>query len=98
MFPHWAAASVAIAGGMDPRYLPVYREERFWIFHGSKDTVVPVSTARKMYQSLAADGNKKVRYDEYAGAGHMSIDDMIADRQEMYDWLFAQHREAEPGK
>lgn len=98
MFPHWAAASVAIAGGMDPRYLPVYREERFWIFHGSKDTVVPVSTARKMYQSLAADGNEKVRYDEYVGAGHMSIDDMIADRQEMYDWLFAQHREAEPGK
>ena len=51
-----------------------------------------------MYQSLAAGGNEKVRYDEYAGAGHMSIDDMIADRQEMYDWLFAQHREAEPGE
>ncbi len=58
-----------------------------WIFHGTKDDVVPVKYSREMNSALkAARGN--VRYTEYRGVGHNSWDKAYAE-PELMPWLLS---------
>jgi len=61
-----------------------------WVFHGSDDTVVPVSESRLMVEALKAAGGN-VRYSEYAGVGH-SIWLNVAAERDLLPWMLSQHR------
>jgi predicted peptidase len=61
-----------------------------WIFHGAKDWLVPVRYSREMEKTLKEQG-ANVRYTEYPDLGHESWDRAYAE-QELWAWLFNQHR------
>jgi predicted peptidase len=59
-----------------------------WVFHGDKDTVVPISDSEDMVKALRAEGND-ARFTVLPGRGHDIAD--VYDRPELYEWLL-QHR------
>lgn len=59
-----------------------------WIFHGDADTVVPVEQSRGMASALRSMG-AAVRYTEYPGVGHGSMEAALAEG-ELPAWLFGQ--------
>ena len=61
-----------------------------WVFHGSADTVVPVSESRMLSEALRKSGGK-VRYTEYKGVGHNSWDRAYGEK-ELIPWLLSQKR------
>lgn len=61
-----------------------------WIFHGAKDTTVPVAASRNMNEALTKLG-AEVKYTEYPEAGHDSWTETY-DNQELYDWLLAHEK------
>jgi predicted peptidase len=63
---------------------------RSWIFHGTKDPVIPVEESRRMAAALKAIG-ADVRYSEYADAAHNSWDLAYAE-PEFLSWLMAQKK------
>lgn len=92
MYPCWPAANVTIAGGADLSYAKLYRDKNIWMFHGSEDSIVPLSTACKIYDVLKAQGSSTVRLSIYQDADHMSVDDYVSENEEMYCWLFSKSR------
>lgn len=64
----------------------------FWIFHGGRDDVVPPRRSREMAEALKRAG-ADVRYTEFPEADHNSWDPAYA-TEELWTWLFAQHRRA----
>lgn len=66
-----------------------------WVFHGSDDSVVPVSESRNMVEALQELGGR-VRYTEYPGIGHNSWDRAYGEA-ELIPWLLSHHLEGEPG-
>jgi predicted peptidase len=65
-----------------------------WLFHGADDPLVPVSESRGMASALRAGGGE-VRYTEYAGVGHNSWDQALAE-PELWSWLLATKRAVAP--
>lgn len=61
-----------------------------WIFHGDRDTVVPVEQSRRMAAALRRAG-AEVRYTEYAGVGHDSWLRAYAE-PDLMSWLLSQRR------
>jgi predicted peptidase len=59
-----------------------------WIFHGVKDTVVPVAYGQAMAEALKAGGNVKTTF--YPDLGHDTWDPPYRSA-ELYDW-FLEHR------
>jgi predicted peptidase len=88
--PEKFAAAAPICGGGDPQqasklvYLPI------WVFHGDKDTSVPVDQSRQMVTAIRNAGGKPI-YTEYVGVGHNSWEATYKDPMFM-SWLFAQKR------
>ncbi len=88
--PDLFAAAVPVCGGGDPSR--AVASVPFWVFHGEKDQVVPVSGSRDMVAALRK-AKGKPRYTEYAGVGHNSWSPAFEER-ELWSWLFAQRRPA----
>ncbi len=84
----WAAA-VPICGGGDPEKAAVFKDIPIWVWHGSKDTTVPVGNSREMVAALEAAGARP-KYSEPA-TGHGSWNNAFAD-PELYRWMFSQRR------
>lgn len=90
-YPEIRTAMVDLSGS-DPysdaakriAHLPV------WIFHGTKDPVVPVEESRRMAAALKAAGGN-VRYSEYPDASHNSWDRAYAE-PEFVKWLLGQRK------
>jgi predicted peptidase len=61
-----------------------------WIFHGERDTIVPVSGSREIAAALQGL-SAPARYTEFLGVGHESWDGVYAS-EEFTRWLFAQRR------
>lgn len=61
-----------------------------WIFHGSQDTVVPVSESRKMARALKGAGGK-VRFTEYSDAKHNSWDRAYSE-DGLFMWMLSHRR------
>lgn len=89
MYPDWSAANVTIAGGADLSYAGIYKDKNIWMFHGAKDSIVPLSTARKIYNELTSLRSDTIRLNVYQDADHMSVDDYASVNEEMYGWLFS---------
>lgn len=83
------AAAVPICGGGDESLAQRLVRLPIWAFHGTNDTVVPVSRSRNMVGAIRAAGGN-VRYTEYAGTGHDCW--TPASREpDLLPWLFAQN-------
>jgi predicted peptidase len=88
--PGMFTAAVAVCGRGDPAEAKYIAKMPIWIFHGDKDTLVPVDYSRDMVEALKkAGGNPK--YTEYKGVGHNSWDRAYA-TDELWEWLFAQRK------
>jgi predicted peptidase len=61
-----------------------------WLFHGSADTVVPVTESRQLHAAFQAAGGK-THYTEYPGVGHGGCERAFAEST-LWSWLFAQSR------
>lgn len=97
--PQRFAALVPICGGSplllpgSDRFTPVARQvdkTPVWVFHGTEDTVVPVSESRALVKALK-EQHGNVKYSEYPGIGHMVWLQALTEKALM-PWLLAQHR------
>lgn len=61
-----------------------------WVFHGAKDSIIPVESSRKMVAAIRAAGGN-VKYTEYPKAHH-NIWAKTYGNPELYEWLLAQKR------
>ena len=96
-WPDYFAAAAPIAGAGDPSKAAVLKDMPIWAFHGSADTVIPVSGSRDMIAAIEAAGGHP-RYTEFPGAGHgvwgyvYSLNDSSERVTNFFPWLFSQHR------
>ncbi len=88
--PDRFAALVPICGGGDPMTARRLAHVPVWVFHGAKDTVVPLSASEQMVEALKkVNGN--VKFTVYPEAGHDSWSEAYND-PELYRWLLDQKR------
>ena len=89
--PELFAAAIPVCGGGDPASVSKAKNVAVWVFHGSKDGIVPVSESRKMVDALVAAGGKPI-YWEYQAATHAATAQRAYSEPALLDWLFAQAR------
>ncbi len=89
--PKYWAAGVPICGGMDNGKAKEIAHIPVWVFHGDKDTAVPVERSRTAVAALKEAGGEP-RYTEYAGQGH-GVWGPAYEEPELVEWLFAQKRD-----
>lgn len=90
-FPKRFCAAVALSGGGDPGSvtkdladLPV------WVFHGAKDTTVPISGSEDMVKAMQAIG-ATVRFDRDENASHSGTFKVLKRQpDQIMAWLLAQ--------
>jgi predicted peptidase len=88
-YPDYFAAGVPMCGGADPSMADALVDVPIWTFHGSVDSVVPVSGTREMAAALEEVGSTVFTYEEMAGKDH-GIWGTVASRKDVIEWLFAQ--------
>ncbi len=86
----WFAGSVAICGGGDLEKSARYHEVPLWIYHGAKDSVVPVKLSRDLVQKIKAEGGN-IKYTEYPEGQH-NVWNNAFENPETLKWLFAQSK------
>jgi len=88
--PNRFAAIAPVAGAGNPRLAAQrLRHLPAWIFHGEKDTIVPVKCGLMMIEALKA-GGAEVKSTIYPDRGHDSWDPAY-DNRDLYAW-FLKHR------
>ncbi len=92
-YPEKFAALVPICGGGDPANAAKLKDLPIWVFHGGKDTAVPVRRSEEMVKALKEAGAKNVEFTLYPDAGHDSWSETYANPK-LYEWLLKQTREA----
>lgn len=69
-YPDMFAAAVPICGGGDPSMVERIVNIPIWVFHGDKDSNVPVQYSREMIKAFKQAGGKP-NYTEFKGVGHI---------------------------
>jgi len=88
--PNRFAAIVPICGGGSPRSVRKFTHLPVWVFHGAKDSVVPLSASVEMVEALQrVHGN--VKFTVYPEADHDSWTETY-DNPELYTWMLEQKR------
>jgi predicted peptidase len=95
--PDRFAAAVPICGSGDPRMAARLTEIPLWVFHGDKDSTIPVEGSRKMVTAILNHGGQP-HYTEFAGIGHNVSGLALRDESQsgipdVYEWLFSQRKE-----
>lgn len=89
-YPKVFAAIAPICGGGDPEKVKAHAKLPTWVFHGGKDSVVPVARSEEMVEAIkAAGGDAKLTI--YPDAGHDSWT-ATYDNPEFYEWLLKQKK------
>jgi predicted peptidase len=89
--PSLFAAAVPMSGYANPNTASIIKDIPIWAFHGSNDTIVPVSGTRNIINAIRALGGTP-NYTEVAGGGHVIWNPIYYDAPHtLYAWLFAQH-------
>lgn len=88
-YPERFAAIAPVCGGGEPARASRLKDVPAWVFHGAKDSVVPLSASEEMVDGLKACGGN-VRFTVYPDAEHDSWTQTYDD-PELYKW-FLQHR------
>jgi predicted peptidase len=103
-YPERFAAIAPICGGGNilPILLPPRGKEAalkklpVWVFHGAKDSIVPLAESERMVDALKRAGNQNVKLTIYPEADHDSWTETYQN-QELYDWML-QHSSNYAGK
>ena len=95
-FPDKFAAVVPIAGGGNRHYLSRTNEKAaFWVFHGTKDDVIPLSDSIVLYERLV--GLKRdAQLSVLEGVDHSGVEGAALKDPELWDWLLKQRLEVAP--
>lgn len=92
--PDRFAALAPICGRGDPTKVGPIAHVPTWVFHGAKDTTVPLAGSQEMVDALKAAGGDP-KFTIYPDAGHDSWTATYAD-PEFWKWMLAQRRGAAP--
>jgi predicted peptidase len=85
--PKAFASAFAICGGDHVEIVKKYKKVPLWVFHGGKDTTVPIVKSEIVVNELKRlNGN--VKFSIYPEAGHNSWDAAFAE-PEFLSWLFS---------
>lgn len=88
-YPDRFAAAVPICGAVNPDRLTVgVGKTAFMIFHGDRDSMVPVQASRTTFNTLAKAGTQ-AQYIEFANLGHDCWNQAF-EHPTLLPWLFAQ--------
>ena len=90
-YPDLFAAAVPICGGGEPEKAPLMKEIPTWVFHGAKDTAVPLERSQEMVDALK-DAGGNVRFTVYPEAGHVGAWENAYGDPELWEWLVKQER------
>lgn len=93
-WPDRFAAIAPVCGGGDPEKARDIARLPIWVFHGVRDTVVPIASSEAMVMNLREYGSP-VRFTAYPETGHDAWVQAY-DTPELYTWLLAQRREPRP--
>ncbi len=85
-YPAKFAAIAPICGGGNPGDAPKIKDLPIWVFHGAKDTAVPLKRSADMVEALKEAGSKSVEFTVYPEAGHDSWTETY-DNPELYTWF-----------
>lgn len=85
------AAAVSVCGCGDPMQAEKVKDIPLWLFHGAKDSTVPVHYSRDMAEALKKVGAENIRYTEYPGEKHQSWE-LAYREKDLFPWLFAQRK------
>jgi len=89
--PERFAAIAPICGGGSPWQAYRLASMPVWVFHGTKDPVVPIEKSEEMVKALKkVNGN--VKFTVYPEAGHDSWTETY-NNQKLYDWFLKHQRE-----
>jgi poly(3-hydroxybutyrate) depolymerase len=88
--PQKFAGAYAVCGGSDLKAASKITTP-LWIFHGAEDDVVPVRLSKNMYDKMVEEGNKTVRYTEYANVKHNSWENVSREKT-LAPWLLSQKK------
>jgi predicted peptidase len=94
--PDRFAAIVPICGGGEAYWTRQLVNLPVWVFHGGKDSVVPLERSEAMVEALKKRGGN-VKLTVYPDAGHDSWTETY-DNPELYEWLLQQKRGAKPAE
>ncbi len=86
--PHRLAAIAPICGGGEKYWAKQFAPMPVWVFHGAKDTVVPLERSQIMVDALRKQGGDP-KLTIYPDAGHDSWTETY-DNPELYKWLLEQ--------
>ena len=87
--PDRFAAIVPICGGGEPIVARKLKDMPVWVFHGAKDSAVPLERSRVMVDAIKKQGGN-VKFTVYPDAGHDSWT-RTYNNPELYKW-FLEHR------
>jgi predicted peptidase len=90
-FPERFAAGVPICGGIDPFAADRLVNIPLWVFHGAKDTAVPLARSTDVVDAIKTLGGKLVHLTIYPDLEHDSWT-ITYDNPEVYRWLLEQRR------
>jgi predicted peptidase len=88
--PKLFAAAIPICGGGNPATALKLKKTKWWVFHGGKDDVVPVSLSEQMVDALKKV-KASVKFTIYPDANHNSWDPAFAEPT-FLSWLFSQRK------
>jgi predicted peptidase len=92
-YPEVFAAAIPICGGAGVNVVKLgpLKEMPIWIFHGDKDTAVPVEFSQMAMRAFERNKAPKVKLTIYPGVSHDSWTQTY-DNAEVWEWLFEQKR------
>jgi len=91
-YPDYWAAAVPICGGGKPQTAEKFKHVPIWVFHGAKDTAVPLKASEDMIAALEAAGGKP-KITVYPEEGHLSWIPAYNDTA-LWKWLVNQQKPA----
>jgi predicted peptidase len=89
-YPERFAAIAPICGGGDRYLVNRLKNVPAWVFHGEKDTTVPIQASKDMVDALKRAGGT-VQFTTYPEAGHDSWTETY-NNPELYKWFLGHHR------
>ena len=91
--PYRFAALVPICGGGEKFWVKKIKHVPIWVFHGAKDTAVPLERSQSLVDVLKK-AKSDVKFTVYPDAGHNSWTETY-DNPKVYEWLLKQKRKPE---
>ncbi len=87
--PDQFSAALPICGAGDSSKADLIKDMPIWTFHGSKDTIVPVTGTRAMVDALEKAGSTGIQYTENPFLDHFCWDPAYSN-PDTFAWLFGQ--------